>query len=466
MSDRPNVLWITTDHQRTDALGCYGSPWGVSPHIDALADDGVRFAQCTAQSPSCSPSRASFWVGRYPNRLEPWAYNKDRTSIHESVPVVRHFREAGYQTAQLGKFDHLEFAEQFDICECGPGPGLTLSPFGNLPAGVTDADTGILRVPRIGLAVGGKNPLPAEQTVCGIMADRAEKFFADEAQGPFFLRLSIDCPHMPFMPLPEFFGTVDRAKIDLPFPTEAEMASKPQREIRHIRRFYNFDRLTREQLEYCRGCFYDLCAELDAAIGRVLAALRRHGHADNTIVLLHTDHATTLGEHGLGTIRTFYDPVIQVPFIWSWPGHLPARTAIDDPVELVDIVPTLLDLAGLDIPSDVEGRSLVAQMHGRASDPHRPTFSEYNTAPSPIGGADWIPAEAHWAPRHDRRVMVRHDGWKLDCNYGESDYGDDGALYDLRSDPHELVNLFGAAQHQAKVDELKQIVQQWLDQGE
>jgi arylsulfatase A-like enzyme len=465
MSDRPNVLWITTDHQRTDALGCYGSPWGVSPHIDALADQGVRFAQCTSQSPSCSPSRASFWVGKYPNRLEPWAYNKDKESHHPSVPFVRRFRDAGYQTVQLGKLDHIEFAKEFDICEHGPGPGAALGPFASMPEGKDEADYDILRVPRVNLAVGGKNPLPPDQSICGIMAERAERFFEQKAKAPFFMRWSIDCPHMPFLPLPEFFGTVDRDKIDLPYPTEAELATKPQREARHIRRFYNFDRLTHAELDYCRACYYDLCAELDAAIGRVLASLKAHGLDDNTIVCLHTDHGTTLGEHGVGTIRTFYEPVIQIPFIWSWPGHLPPHTAIDDPVELIDIAPTLLDLAGLDVPEELEGRSLVEQMHGRASDPHRPTFSEYNTALAPIGGADWIPKEATWEPEHDRRVMVRHDGWKLDCNYGPSDYGDDGALYDLRADPDELDNLFDKPEHQSKVDQLKQIVQAWLDQA-
>ena len=280
---------------------------GLSPHIDALADRVVRFAQCTCQSPSCSPSRASFWISKYPNRLEPWAYNKDQESIHKSIPFVRQFRDAGYQTVQLGKFDHLEFASEFDLCEYGLGPGATLRPWAVMPEDVEEADYDILRLPHVNRAVGGKNPYPPDQTICHTMAERAERFFAREAQGPFFLRLSIDCPHMPFLPLPEFFGTVDRDKIDLPFPNEVEMATKPQREIHHIRRFYNFDRLPRAQLEYFRGSFYDFCAELDAAIGRTLASLKLHDFDDNTIVCLHTDHGLTLGEHGVGTIRMFYE---------------------------------------------------------------------------------------------------------------------------------------------------------------
>jgi arylsulfatase A-like enzyme len=239
------------------------------------------------------------------------------------------------------------------------------------------------------------------------------------------------------------------------------MATKPQREIRHIRRFYGFHLLSPDQLRICRSSFYDLCAELDATVGRVLKALRDTRFYDNTIIVLHTDHGTTLGEHGLGTIRTFYEPVVQVPFILSWPGHLPAAR-ISDPVELVDMLPSLLDLAGLDCPPGVQGRSLVPQMLGRASDPHRPTFSEFDTSLAPIGDADWIPVDARWAPAHDRRVMVRRDGWKLECNYGPSDYGEDGALYDLRRDPFELDNLFLRPECATRVEELKAGTQEWL----
>lgn len=466
MSVLPNILWITTDHQRTDALGCYGSRWARSPNIDRLAKGGVRFSQCTCQSPSCTPSRSSFLTGKYVSTHGQSAYGRG-DKLSSEVPLIRYFRNAGYQTAQLGKYEFLNnrtaFEVEFDICEHGPAPGAALGPFGKgIPQGLKQEDFGFLKVPVIGLVVGGINPLPADQTICALMAARAKEFLSYEAQEPFFLRLSINAPHMPFVPLPEFFGVTDREIINLPMPFPEELATKPQREIQRIRPFYNFHRLSSDQIKYCRGCFYDLCTELDSAIGQVLDYVAHNGFGENTLVVLHTDHATTLGEHGLGTIRTFYDPVIQVPFLWSWPGHLPEGATITDPVEAVDLVPTLLDLVGIDIPSDVEGRSLVPQIFGNTHDPHRPTFSEYDTSASPIGNADWIPKEVWWHPEHDRRVMIRQDGWKLECNYGDSEYGEDGALYHLDTDPFELMNLFNRAEYQIRINQLKQTVYRWF----
>ena len=214
MSRRPNILWITTDHHRLDALRCYGSPWAHSPNIDALADQGVRFAQCTCQSPSCIPSRSAVWTGKYVGALGPAGYGRGDVPSREA-PLVRSFRRAGYQTVQLGKYDYLNarsaLEAQFGICEPGPGPGAALGPFGKgIPVGVDPDDWGFLRVPGNGLVVGGRNPLPPEQTICEIMASRAEKFLAERAPKPFFCRLSINVPHMPFVPLPRFCGITDR----------------------------------------------------------------------------------------------------------------------------------------------------------------------------------------------------------------------------------------------------------------
>ncbi len=457
----PNILIITTDHQRTDALGCYDSPWAVSPHIDALAAGGVRFDHCICQSPSCTPSRSSLWTGRYVHSLGAAAFRKAPLT----APLLTGpFQAAGYQLAQFGKFDLTEHRDEFDLCEGVDAPGQVLGPWcEEVPPGTSDADCQILRSPTTNYVIGGVNPLGQDRTLSNVLVTRAERFLAAEAKPPFFLRVSINVPHMPFTPLPQYFGVTDRDKIDLPIADPAELATKPQRESRHLRPFYGFDQLSADELRHCRGCFYDLCTELDAAIGRLMAAVRRHGFADDTIVMLHSDHGTTLGEHGLGTIRTFYEPVVKVPLIWSWPGRLEAASTVEDPVELIDLMPTLIDLAGLDCPSEVHDRSLRAQMLGEASDPHRPTFSEYDTSLSPIGGADWIPEAARWSPAHDRRVMVRRDGWKLECNYGPSDYGEDGGLYDLQRDPLELDNLFSRPQHAAKVEALKAVTVNWLE---
>jgi arylsulfatase A-like enzyme len=464
----PNILWITTDHQRTDALGCYGSTWAHSPNIDALARRGVRCAQATCQSPSCTPSRASMWTGNYVQRLGTAAYGKaPEPTAH--TPLVSRFREAGYETAHLGKYNYMNnpaaLEACFDLIDYGLPPGGSLTPWCVLPDGIDVDDDQFIRAPYNRLVVGGVNPLPEDQTYCAVLTRMATDYLRQPRNRPFFLRWSLDVPHMPFVPIPRFHGITDRDRVDLSVPTRAELESKPKREIEHIRKFYNFHALTPGQLREARGCFYDLCAELDEAIGRLLQVLAETGADENTIIVINTDHGAMLGEHGVGTIRTFYDPVIQVPLIWSWPGRLPEDTVMADPVELIDLLPTLLDLAGLDLPATVDGRSISSQLLGKASAPDRPTFSEYDTALSPIGGsADWVPPEAYWHPAVDRRIMIRADGWKLDRNYGASDYGPDGALYDLRTDPAELVNLFDHPHHRPRREQLERLTSNWLDQ--
>ena len=455
MNRPPNVLWITTDHQRTDALGCYGSAWAHSPNIDALAAHGVRFRQCTCAAPQCTPSRAAIWFARRPGDIGPYAYNRGERP-QGLIPLIRPFREAGYKITHFGKYDFPDLAAEFDVDDgCGAE---VLDPW---CSGVKDE--GFLRLPGTGLVWAGVNPKACEETLSGAIALRAQRFLEDKAgEGPFVLRVSINVPHAPNVPLPEYHGATDRDRIDLSIPTVEELASKPRREALRIRRFYEFEHFTPEELTRIRGCFYDLCAELDAAIGRMLKSLEDTGLAENTIVVLHADHGCMLGEHGVGTIRTFYDPVIQVPFVWSWPGRLPEGAAVDDPVELFALLPTLLDLAGLDVPDSIDhdAESLVGLMRAEESRLGRATFAEHDTALAPFAGADWIPREVWWQPEHDRRIMVRKDGWKLECNYGPSEYGQDAALYDLRTDPGELVNRIGDPRHDAEARELQAVVRE------
>jgi len=452
-SKQPNILWITTDDQRIDALGCYGSRWGLSPHLDALASRGVRVEQCIVQSVNCNPSRAALWTGLYPSKMGryPYVYNVHPRPA-QAVPLIRGMRQSGYQMAHFGKLDYPRLSFEFDISKRMPAPGGAIDAFGS---GIKDES--FLRVPATGILVGGINPKSYKQTLTGLLANRAERFLEKEAKPPFFMRVSFNVPHTPWIPHKKYYGAVDRSKIRLSYPTQDELATKPQREVRHIRPMYGFDGLDREQLDYARGCYYDLCVELDAGIGRILDALQRHEFGGNTIVVLTSDHGTTLGEHGVGTKRTFYESVVRSPMIWAWPGHLPAGTTLTDPVELFDLLPTLRDLIGMDPIDGIQARSIAPQLLGRSRNPNRAVFTEFDTSLSPIGGP-WVPKEARWHPKHDRRIMVRHGGWKLECNYGPSDYGEDGALYDLEQDPKELVNLFDDAGHQQQVQRLQKLV--------
>ncbi len=198
---------------------------------------------------------------------------------------------------------------------------------------------------------------------------------------------------------------------------------------------------------------------MDAAVGVILEALRVSGYGDDTIICFNSDHGTLLGEHGLIQTRLFYDPIIQVADIISYPGVLPQGAVVEDPVELIDLIPTLMDLAGLDIPDNVHGKSLVPQMLGRVSCSDRPVFSEMDFS-QVVSPEEW----GYCAPvttNAGHRVMIRCGRWKMSCFLNDPNYGDDGDLYDMQSDPGETRNLYHDPQHTAIIADLRSKLDKW-----
>lgn len=461
----PNILWIMTDEQRMDSLGCYGSPWGRSPNVDSIAARGVRFTSCTTQSAVCVPANAALFTGRYAHACNGLLASLS-TALPGEVPLTRLFKDSGYQMANIGKCDYPDVASLgFDVYDSGPGYGASAATPNSLAAPYNPSDYDVVAVPNhdfapqssvtAGLIVGGRYPLPKEEAEPGLVARRCEDFFARQARPPFFVRVSIIAPHSPVLACSPFYGMTDPSAIDLPVGTEAEMRTKPQFEQHNLGRLWCFHKLSSDQLTKARTSYYDLCIQVDDAIGMILGSLRRHGLDDNTIIVLNCDHGTLLGEHGLGEKRNFYDPVVQVPLIISWPGHLPDGRVVTDPVELFDLLPTILSLIGLEAPPNVQGCDLAPQMLGESSVPDRPTFCEVDSS----NAKDYGACTSH-------RAMVRHGRWKMSCSLYDAGYGEDGDLYDLDNDPQELHNLFGHPDYQAVVADLRNTIAAWQSTGD
>jgi len=447
-----------TDEHRTDSLGCYGSQWCRSPNIDTIAAGGVTFSSCTTQSAVCVPANAALFTGRYAH-----ACKALRAPVGPPLPgetsLMHAFKDAGYQTANLGKCDYPDRAGMgFDIFDHDPGYGASAATPSSLNAPYALEDYDVVAFPNHdfapkglqGVIIGGRFPLPKEQAEPGLIARRCEDYFANEARPPFFLRASFTAPHTPVLASPPFYGMTDPTIIDLPIGTKEEMKTQPQFEQHNLGRIWCFHKLSKEQVLKARASYYDLCIQVDDAVGTILRSLQKHGLDDNTIIAFNADHGNLLGEHGLGQKRNFYEPVVQVPFIISRPGHLPEGKILADPIELFDLLPTMLDLAGMEIPSNVQGQVLVPQMLGESSVPDRPTFCEVDTSSVPAYG----PCTSH-------RVMIRRGQWKLSYSLYDAGYGEDGALYDLDNDPGELHNLFGSADHKAVITDLKQQIATW-----
>ena len=452
----PNILWIMTDHQRTDSLGCYGSPWAVSPNFDRLAAAGVRFANCTTQAPICVASRTAQLTGRYPHACG--VLENQFMPLPNEYPLTWYFRDRGYQVVNFGLCHYSDQKRgPFAWHEGGPGPGARGATLESLADGYDAAEHCLITIPVRSaqfdkLIVGGRFPLPKAENEPELLAKRCQRFLKRQANPPFLLRVSISAPHTPVLPASDYYGLTDPSKIDIPLPSETIGAAIPRYEAEVIRSHQGYMQLTEEQVLQARGNFYDLCAEIDEAIGTIVDCVSSCGYGDDTIIAFNSDHGTLLGEYGLAQNRTLFDPVVQVPLIISGPGRLPEGLVITDPVELIDFFPTLMALARIEIPGNVHGRNLLPQIEGEIDLPDRPVFSEIDYTCA-------IPEAVRRFGSH--RAMVRHRGWKLFYSLYDGGFGPDGALFDLGNDPHELNNQYGDLDNRELVGDLKHTVEQW-----
>jgi arylsulfatase len=457
-----NVLWIITDEQRTDSLGCYGSPWARSPHLDGVARAGVRFENAIVQSPVCVPSRTCMMTGRYAHAFG--VLECQHRELPDETPLTEPFVDAGYQVAGFGKYHCVDPRNPFPIH--GPDlPGPDLLGHGGPAADplclvepYKPEDHDVVFMPFKNewgpqtLIVGGRYPLPSDQNEPALVAAQCEQLF-EQVQAPFFLRASIAAPHTPVLPSRGFFGVTDPDTIDLPDYDDARGRPECCRYDREVLgKLYDFGPLSPDQRRQARADYYDPCTEVDAAVGRILAALDSTGLRDNTLVVFASDHGNMLGEHGLMQKETFYEPAVRVPLIFSCPGRLPEDAVIGEPVETIDIMPTILSMAGLDTPANVHGVNLMSALQSGHADTERITFSEIDLSLSDL--AALTTGASH-------RVMARTNSWKLVYSWTDGGFGDDAVLYDLTNDPSETVNLYGDERHADVARDLRAAIVEW-----
>lgn len=422
---RPSVLLITVDTLRADRLSCYGYPLETTPNIDALAGRGVRFEDCTAQWPLTWPSMASFLSGTYPKTN---GVRGTPRKLPESLVLLSElFERSDYRTAavvsnfNLGKtfsfdrgFGHFVEAWQERWKEFAPG-----EEFQNWPGRVkqfTDATT----VTDEGL-------------------HWLESLSSDE---PFFLWLHYMDPHGPYAP-PEEFSSL----FEDHHPTQKVEMEKIPRYQRQKRGNQPIDDLAYYKTQYDREIRY-----LDTELGRLLGKVSEL-RADSPLLICFTaDHGESLDEHEsyLEHGRVTYQTDARVPAIIAFEGQVPAGRVVSEPMGLIDLSPTLLELVGRTPPASFESRSLAGVVRGAARRSEMPTF---------------VFLEGGYDPQNPQRV-VRFGSWKLIEVTSPKDLelmsGERYELYDLEKDPDELNNV--AADHPQLVETLKGVLERWLDQ--
>ena len=455
--DKPNIILIITDQQRADTIGAWGNGHMVTPAMDELVDRGYSFRNAFCPGATCMSSRAALFTGMYPHNTGIYSFNDwsaHRTWVHD-------LKEAGYWCASVGKM-HLHSTDVDD----GFHERITVENPTNFTReqGGADDDWGRF------LALNGhQRPNHRNQTdpdwlskFQGVAWHLEERFHSDVFIGdsavawidtynsdrPLFLEVGFTGPHEPWDPLARHLEIYRDAEIPPAVRRDGELEDNPPEHASHKRwcqetpneAQIDLDRATPDDIAEMRRHYYGKITTVDEKLGQVMAALKRKGLLENSLVIFCSDHGEMLGDHTQAYKWLMYDCIVRVPLIICDHRAGGRKGSTDDLVSLMDIGPTILEAAGVEISGYLEGRSLSAYFEGREDDvrPREFVFCEDNY-----------------------EVMLRSRDHKIIYYIGQ-DYGE---LYDLRRDPDELYNLWDDPGHaQLKID-LQLALLRWLSQS-
>jgi arylsulfatase A-like enzyme len=440
-AEQPNILFLVADEYRHDCLSVAGHPLVRTPHLDRLARQGVRFTNAYAASPVCSPSRATLFTGRYP-QVHGVVRNGQALNAGEiALPAL--LKHHGYTTAMMGKL-HLPPDRWFDpalITAGGRGTeyrqflAARLPRFRGISNTAATPET-LIGPPRTPLRI-GTSVLPEALYEEAWIADRAIEFLEGQKgkERPWFLYVSMLKPHSEFV-IPEPYATMYRP-ADMPLPSTFH-ADAPTAEIKGLDANPRLKISDTEVLRAVIAHYYGSVALVDTHMGRILDAVERLGMDGKTLVVFTADHGNMLGERNRMFKGVMYESSARVPLLLKAPGRLPAGKVVDTVLDNTSVMPTLLELADLPVPSGNQGRSLVAEARGNASSAPQRAFSVL------------------------RHRMVREGNFKLIDPYQVE--GASPELYNVVDDPDEQKNLFDRPEVSRQQASLKAALGAWWAQ--
>ena len=459
MGKRPNILWICSDQQRWDTLGCYGNAFVETPNLDRLAREGVLFENAFCQSPICTPSRASFLTGRYPRTTRCRQNGQEIPADERLLPRI--LADVGYRCGLAGKL-HLSpcnpsvcpemerrIDDGYEVFHWShhSGPGWETNAYHQWLKGRGMTYTERPH-PESQHVTFGPEAEDHQSTWCAQMAID----FMEASAGtdrPWLFSVNFFDPHHPFdAPEALLERYADRLEnIPLPAYTEGELDSKPpwqRREHEEAYGGYPFGQMSERDHRLVRASCFAMCDLIDQQVGRMLETLERTGQLEDTLVVYMSDHGEMLGDHGIYLKGAhFYEPAVHVPLVLSQPGTL-QPSKVSDLVELTDLAPTFLDAAALPREPGMQGRSLWPALTGQpdAPPPRTDIYCEYYNAMPADWGA-WHPVADKDPALGDHATMLRTQTHKLVVAHGH----ETGELYDLANDPGETRNLWNDPAH-------------------
>ena len=474
MSEKPNVLVIMTDQQKATASHLYGNTFCQTPSMERMAKEGVLFEHTITPHPLCVPARVSFWTSQFPHSH---GCRRNQTLMPAGAThAFQIWKQAGYHTGLIGKnhcFERKEDLALFDTwCEISHG-GLPRNattrgmewcrPLEGIHAAHQLRRTMTPQNPRFSYAT---SDFPLEDYSTGLIAEQTVRFLNTHQNEPFALWVSFPDPHEPWVAPAHYAAMFPPEKIDLPPWQEGEFDEQAPERNRILYRMLGVEEDSIDDVYGVMSVYYGMVRFIDDALGRILNALDNLSLRENTIVVFCSDHGDFIGEHRMQCKGgVFYDCLTRVPLIVSCPGRIATDIRDDSMVNLIDVVPTLLGLQGLNIPRGMHGEGLPTVTD---ASPRDAAFSEYGAGGPPFRMADLdklprphgrrtlieslLPREAE-----GRRKMVRTREWK----YVHDPMGDLDELYNLVVDPWELQNVIDDPAHRDMLSEMKLQLADW-----
>ncbi len=422
---KPNILFISIDDQN-DWIGCLnGHPQAQTPNIDKIAEAGTVFLNAHCQSPLCNPSRTSLMTGRRPSStgiygLSPWF--RSVPELADIVTLPQHLHANGYTNYSTGKIYHGGYGRKKNDSEfqvLGPASSVGVRPKKKLvdtPAAHPLVDWGTF-------------PHKDEDKGDYQVASWAVDTLNNKPKEPFCLSVGFFLPHVPCYATQKWFDLYPEDELQVPEIMENDREDTPrfswylhwklpEPRLKFLKDDQEWRNLTRSYL----AC----TSFVDAQIGRVTAALEANGYAENTIIVIWSDHGWHIGEKEITGKNTLWDDGTRVPLIFAGPGISQGQRCTQ-PAELLDIYPTLSDLTGLPKAEGLEGHSLVPQLQDAQTERTHPAITTHN---------------------HDNHG-IRTERWRF-IQYADGSR----ELYDMQADPNEWTNLAGSDQHADIIEEL------------
>ncbi len=417
MSDKPNIVLFMSDQHNPNVLGCYGNDIVRTPNIDKLAQDGVAFHNCYCASPLCVPSRTAFLTGQYPSDTGVWTNN---CILNSEIPTFVHkLGASGYETILCGRM-HFTGPDQRHGFEKRLIGDVTEQYLGGIPIGLPESISKTSGQNRSAVEISGPGNTLIHEFDNKVTEAAIRCIQTRSNSRPLLLIVGSYAPHCPYI-CPKSLYEEYMDKIPMPDNNDDDFYRKLHPAMKLWRKNRGIENLSPATIQSAQAAYYGLVTYMDSLFGTITKAIHETKYANNSVVLYTSDHGDMLGQNGLWWKSNFYDGSVKVPLIVSWPGHFKKNIKLNSIASLVDIAPTLTEIAQTDRLHSFKGKSLLPLLeNGSVSDWENIAFSEYyGRLSEPLSR------------------MIRKEKYKLISFAGF----DHPMLFNLEKDPNEREDL-------------------------